>query len=221
MATQSSVGIVILDLDQRDTTARCLESLAAGSTKPALIVIVENGKQSNRQFHLRKFPSLQFVFLRPKGNLGCAGGRNLGLRYLTEHSEFDRMVILDNDAVVPEDFVAKVASLPKSFDVVAPKILHLITGRIWSNGGIILRDGSIRQLTGPNPREQQIVDWAPGACLIIARRLWEAVGEFDSWMNFYFEDIEWCLRVRRAGGRIVVDGNIIVLHEPSQSLNGE
>jgi len=88
---------------------------------------------------------------------------------------------------------------------------------------MIEADGSIEQLTsGASSDSQQysMVDWAPGACLIMARQTWETVGGFDTWMNFLFEDIDWCLRVRESGGRVLVHRELHLIHEPNQSLGG-
>ena len=55
----------------------------------------------------------------------------------------------------------------------------------------------------------------------MSRDTWETVGEFDNWMNFLFEDIEWCLRVATAGGNVVVHPNLEIEHEPHQTLGGK
>jgi GT2 family glycosyltransferase len=65
------------------------------------------------------------------------------------------------------------------------------------------------------------VDFAPGACLILRRETWQAVGPFDASFEFFFEDVEWCLRLRAQSGRVLVHASLTVWHEPSQSLGGQ
>lgn len=42
------------------------------------------------------------------------------------------------------------------------------------------------------------VDWVLGACLLIRRQAWEAVGPLDEGFFMYYEDIDWCYRARQA-----------------------
>jgi GT2 family glycosyltransferase len=48
-------------------------------------------------------------------------------------------------------------------------------------------------------RSTRRVDWILGACLIIRRRAWEAVGPLDEGFFMYYEDIDWCYRAGAAG----------------------
>lgn len=216
-----TVGVVVLDFDQVAITTRCLQSLGQGNQAPSLVVLVENGSQSLENVSIE---SLQLVRLHANRNLGCAGGRNFGLDYLMENTNLGRLVVLDNDTVVPPEFIERVASLPlRDLEVVAPVITDFSTKQVWSCGGIITAKGSIEQLTSlahMGMSESVEVDWSPGACLIMNRQTWTQIGPFDSWLNFLFEDIDWCVRLRRAGGRVIVHSSLQLFHEAHQSLGG-
>jgi GT2 family glycosyltransferase len=56
--------------------------------------------------------------------------------------------------------------------------------------------------------------------LVFHRDTWNNIGEFDTEMKFMFEDIDWCCRLRRAGGRVLVYQELQILHEAHQSLGG-
>jgi N-acetylglucosaminyl-diphospho-decaprenol L-rhamnosyltransferase len=56
------------------------------------------------------------------------------------------------------------------------------------------------------------VDWVSGACMALRREAWEAVGGFDPGYFMYAEDMDLCLRVARAGWRVVFDGGARVEH---------
>lgn len=222
MAAQ--VGVVILDLDQPGITARCLRSLAEGSRVPDLVVVVANGSESFTCQHDPTLAALKAVTLHSGRNHGCASGRNLGLHYLVDNTSLQRFLVLDNDTIAPRDFVERVTNFSLSaLEVVAPVILDWQTNDVWSSGGTVGPDGAIRQLTqvaSPDLEARTVVDWAPGACLIVDRETWKTVGPFDDQLDFLFEDIEWCVRLRNAGGRVVVRGDLRLLHEPHQSLGG-
>lgn len=48
-------------------------------------------------------------------------------------------------------------------------------------------------------RPETRVDWVNAACLVMPRAAWEAVGGFDERYFMYCEDVDLCLRLRRAG----------------------
>jgi hypothetical protein len=213
-AKNQSIGVVLLDFDQWSLTVRCLESLSNGSRQPDVIIIVENG--SNSKFPNKKINinNLSIVFLRPGVNLGCAGGRNLGLHYLFNNTHIKNFVVLDNDTVVTPDFIEYLAQWQlQPLQVLAPVIFDINRSSVWSAGGWVSSNGNITQINdvlNKNNINGYRVDWSPGACLIMSRCTWSLVGEFDSWLNFLYEDIEWCYRLRIAGGHINVIPSLIV-----------
>ena len=220
-----TLGVVILDLDQAETTLRCLQSLSAGAVTPDVVVLVENGTSRVSRTALRDLDqSMDLVVLRPGRNLGCAGGRNLGLNYLANNTEVSTFMILDNDTLVPPKFISTVQATPMDpMEVIAPVITDMNKNTIWSTGGIVERNGTIEQLTTPPRSDVQsfIVDWSPGACLIFDQSTWERVGEFDHWMRFFFSDIDWCLRVGDLGGDVTIHRDLRIEHEGHLSLGGE
>ena len=56
------------------------------------------------------------------------------------------------------------------------------------------------------------VDWVLGACLMIRRQAWEAVGPLDEGFFMYYEDIDWCYRARAAGWDVYYLPQAHVLH---------
>jgi len=220
-----TLGVVILDLDQSETTLRCLQSLSAGAVPPDVVVLVENGASRVSRTALKELDqSIDIVVLRPGRNLGCAGGRNLGLNYLSDNTDVSTFMILDNDTLVPPEFISTVQATPMDpMEVIAPVITDMNKETIWSAGGIVESDGTIEQLTTPPGSDVQsfTVDWSPGACLIFNQSTWDQVGEFDHWMKFFFSDIDWCLRVGRLGGDITIYRNLRIEHEGHLSLGGE
>lgn len=221
----ASIGLVVLDLNQRETTYRCLQSITDGEVLPEMIVLVENGDSGLSQTQLTTLrEELNLVVLQPSSNLGCAGGRNLGLNFLYENTDIERFATLDNDIVVPPDFVSKLKEQEMDeLDLLAPVIMNFHDDSVWSSGGTIDLDGEITQLEeDPASTEGRIeVDWSPGACLIMHRSGWNQVGEFDEWIDFLYEDLEWCHRIRELGGSVQVCPDLRLEHEAHGSLGGE
>jgi len=45
----------------------------------------------------------------------------------------------------------------------------------------------------------QPVDWVAGACMVVRREVFDAVGLMDEGYFLYYEEVDFCLRARRAG----------------------
>jgi GT2 family glycosyltransferase len=56
------------------------------------------------------------------------------------------------------------------------------------------------------------VDWVVGACFIVRRDVWDAVGGFDERYFLYFEDVDLCTRIRRAGWTVRFDPGVVAEH---------
>lgn len=56
-----------------------------------------------------------------------------------------------------------------------------------------------------------------GACIAVSRRVVEQIGGFDPRYFLYYEDADWCRRVRRAGYRLVVVPDAQIAHYYNQS----
>lgn len=56
-----------------------------------------------------------------------------------------------------------------------------------------------------------------GAALLIKREVIDQVGGLDEQYHMYGEDVEWCLRIARAGWGLVFEPSAVVMHHGSQS----
>ena len=206
------VGIVILNWNGLEDTSACLASLAAVDYPEVEVVVVDNGSTDGSPDHIReRFPEV--MVLETGRNLGYAGGNNVGVRYALDRSA-DYVLLLNNDTEVAPDslrrLVEAVEADPRA-GVAGPTIYyHDRPELIWSAGGAIdWRRGSTRMVGldepdrgqfGVTPRE---VDFVTGCAMLIRREVLERVGLLDERFFLYYEEVEWCVRARRAGYRIL------------------
>jgi GT2 family glycosyltransferase len=71
----------------------------------------------------------------------------------------------------------------------------------------------IKQSTGNKPRA---VDWVMAAAMLVRREALEEVGLFDEGFFIYSEEIDLCLRLRRAGWEVHYFPEVTVVHHESQ-----
>ena len=86
--------------------------------------------------------------------------------------------------------------------------LHALLAPVWPGNPATRR----YHLTGLDRSRPVAVDWVSGACMLLRRAAFDAVGGFDPGYFMYFEDMDLCLRLQRAGWRVVYDGQAHVEH---------
>ena len=62
------------------------------------------------------------------------------------------------------------------------------------------------------------VEIASGAAMLVKREVFERAGLLDEAFFLYYEETDWCLRVRQAGYRILAVPSSVVWHKVSATL---
>jgi GT2 family glycosyltransferase len=206
------VGTVVLDFG-RPAEARRAAASARDSEK-ARVLIVENGSAgASTGDHLR-LPA----------NLGFAGGMNAGVQRLLSEG-CDRVLLLNSDAVLEPGCLGALAAAldDPSLGAVGPIILRESDGLIESRGvRVDLRAGRVR-LEGHGQAAEDLSGVVPadalsGAVMMISRAALERVGPLDEDYFFSFEEIDWCLRARKAGFGLGVVLHARARHAGSQTI---
>jgi len=106
--------------------------------------------------------------------------------------------------------------------IVSPIIYFYGTRRVWFQSGSfnpwtgVSRHEGIRKI-GARPKLKE-TEWISGCAMLIKREVIEKVGYFDEvYSPAYGEDIDYSMRVRQAGYKLVVVPNAILWHKVSQS----
>ncbi len=203
-----SVAIIILNWKGLDDTLACVRSLERVDYARFETVVIDNGSGDGSAAALKKAcPGLRV--LETGDNLGFAGGNNLGLEWALAR-RYDYALLLNNDTEVALDFLRRLVEAMErdpALSVVGPTIyFHADPRRIWSSGGHIdwrtgrtLMEG-LGQVDegqfGEGPRE---VDFVTGCAMLVRMDVVHRIGSIDPRFFAYYEETEWCVRMRRAG----------------------
>jgi GT2 family glycosyltransferase/ADP-heptose:LPS heptosyltransferase len=225
------VSILILNHKQDKMTLECLESLKEVDYDALEILIINNESDKDLEvdWNDKKRPLKVINF---KKNLGCAGGRNAGIEYFLQNSMSDYLFFLDNDTVVDPSIIKELvanAEKDKDIGIVGMKVYYFDEPtKFWFAGG-----GRINWLKGNfyDTGQKEIdkgqfnsvrpLDSMPGGFTFIKRRVLEKIGRLDERFFIYFEDPDWCTRVKRAGFKISFATKAKVWHRVSSSLGME
>lgn len=218
---ESLVAIILVNWNGFAYTKACLESLEAVKTPSFLVVLVDNASREHEGEQLKQlFPHIHLI-INPD-NLGFAGGNNVGIRYALTQG-VDQVLLLNNDTLVDPLFLQEMQATLRqnpTCGIVQPLILFVQEPtRIWSAGGKwspLL--GRAITLGDRIPRDQfhafsATLDWATGCCMLLSKDALAAAGLLNEQYFAYFEDVEWSLRLRKAGFNIGFAEKALVYHE--------
>jgi GT2 family glycosyltransferase len=222
--------IVVLSWNGRDDTLACLESLAALDRDDVGIVCVDNGSRDGTEAAVReRFPSLPLI--QTGANLGFSGGNNAGIAHALAHGA-EWVVLLNNDATLAPDaidaFERAARDRPRA-GVLGGKVLFKDPpDRIWFAGqrfnatlGYSGRPRGYGKPDGARYAGVVATDRAVGALMAVSRAAIDAAGTLDDDLFAYVEDVDWCLRIRRAGFEVLIAPDARAWHAVSAASGGE
>ncbi len=222
------IHIVLVNWNGKEVTLDCLASLRAVTFPGVKIVVVDNASSDGSvQAFTERYPEV--TLLSQKENLRFAGGNNVGICHALLHGA-DAVMLLNNDTLVDPGVLAPMVERlfsDPAVGVVAPKIFYADDyDRLWFTGGEIsfwtgtMRHTGIRECDRGQFDSPRDIAYATGCCLLTRREVIEKVGLLDDTYFMYAEDADWCMRVRRAGYRILYEPRARVWHRLSVSAGG-
>lgn len=199
---------VVLNCNKRDDTLAALESLVRADCPNHRIIVLDVASTDGSAGFSGAYPSVPVIDIPT--NLGYAGNNNVGIRAACELGA-DWIFVLNNDAIVAPDCLARlleVALRDDGIGIAGPTVYHYDEpDTIQSAGGTTGNDWSTRHLGQNEPdrgqfTEPRAVDWVSGCGLLVRREVVDRVGALDERFFCYWEEIEWCLRARKAGWQV-------------------
>ena len=217
---------MVLNWNRREDTLACIASLLRSSYEPLRVLVCDNGSTDDTSAAVRsQFPGVEVLELGR--NLGFAAGMNAGIRHALAAGA-EQVLLLNNDTIVDKLMVERlVAHTFGAVGLVAPLILYASQpDLIWSAGGLSSR-WTLEQthtLRGQHDRADWPViierDFVPGCAMLLPRSALESVGLFDERFFMYYEDSDLCLRIRRAGFRVLLVPGARMWHKVAISSGG-
>jgi rhamnosyltransferase len=164
----------------------------------AAVIVVDNTPGADATI-ADKLADPRVTVLRPGRNVGLAAALNLGLARLPDDAE--AVLLLDQDSVLPSDTVASLASYlnDPSIGIAAPTP--------WDAA----HDSSYDSLAALRADVADRTDVITSG-MLVRRSALDRVGGFREDFFVDFVDIDFCLRLRRAGLRIVQDQRLRLPH---------
>ncbi|MEF2687788.1 MAG: glycosyltransferase family 2 protein [Lachnospiraceae bacterium] len=226
------VSIIIPNKDEKETLKKCLDSIKEKSTYHNYeIIIVENNSTSQEIFDYYKEidgrDGIRVVYWKSGFNYSALN--NFGFTF----AKGDYILCLNNDVtVITPDWLERMIGQcqRKEVGIVGVKLYYpddtiQHAGVIIGIGGVAgaMFVGMARERSGYLRKAilQQDLSAVTAACMMVDRKAWEAAGGFNEDLAVAFNDIDFCLKVRREGYLVVYEPNVELYHYESKSRGYE
>jgi len=211
--TNPRVSIIILNWNGLKDTIECLESLHGITYPDYQILVVDNGSTGDDVKVLREHFGDYIHIIENDKNYGFAEGNNIGLRYaLTNHNPH-YLLLLNNDIIVDPDFLTelvKAAENNPEIGLLGPVVYDYYKQSVvrgtgsgqrisWWRGTFVSLMSSKSGQEVDGIRE---ADYIEGSCMLVRRNVIDQVGMLDSVYFAYWEEADWCVRIKRAGYKV-------------------
>lgn len=220
------VSIITVNYNQPQVTEALLASIAACASADSIeTIVVDNGSTVDHTGSWKiAYPGIMFI--RSAINLGFAGGNNLGIRAASGNYVF----LVNNDTEFTPGLVETLAATldehPQTA-VVSPKIhyftepgiiqyagftpMNFYTARNHCIGQFEKDEGQYDQASGPT-------GFAHGAAMMVRGSAIDKAGLMAENFFLYYEEMDWCERLKRKGFTIEVNTRALIYHKESVSV---
>jgi GT2 family glycosyltransferase len=187
------------------------------------ITVVDNGSTDGSPQQIsRRFKNAHLIELGK--NLGLPSARNAGLAKVSG----DRVLLVDADLLFEADTIEQLdrAMTETKATVVCPRVrLHPERHIVQADGAEAHFIGTMTLRNGHRPFDsldtrRATVGGCIGACMLLEKQAVLDAGGFDELFFFYFEDLEFMLRLRSRGLRFVCEPNAVVFHDRGKGTAG-
>jgi GT2 family glycosyltransferase len=233
----TDLSVIIVSYNTRQLLIDCLHTVCAcaGEANVEVFVVDNASSDGSAEQVEHDFPEVRVI--RNSLNAGFAAANNLALREAAGRY----LMLLNSDTLVHTNAFRELVAFMDAHPRVGycgPKLLNddgthqpsarrfpTILSRAFSMTGMSLRRPESRHCIdlhlARGSDEPFQMDWVTGACLVVRREVYEAVGPMDEHYFLYFEETDWCQKMVSAGWEGWYVPAAIVTHLGGRSVEHE
>ncbi len=221
-AEKRLVSVVLVLYNSYEYVGQCLRSLGEVTYRPVELVIVDNGSEDDSVLCARRIANgfdFPCVLSTLGKNRGFARASNLGAVL----SKGQILFFLNPDTeIYPDAIDALVGAFADERVGVAGCRIYYPDGKTLQHAGGYIRDNGLTMHFGFNEADcrqyakLKDVPYVTGAAIAVRKDVFTQAGMFDpGYYPAYFEETDFCLKVRRLKYRVVYVPEARVVHHES------
>lgn len=222
--TVPDLSVVVVLYNQAGLTRRTLQALADQRGLTFETIVIDNASSDETAALLARVTGARIVVNADNTGFLLAANQGAAL------ARGRHLVFLNNDAIVQQGALRAARDrldADPAVGALGGRIV-LSAGGLQEVGNLLWRDGNAHGI-GRNEdpfcaaaMTSRATDYVSGVFLAVPVPLWRMLGGFDeAFVPAYYEDADFCLRVWRAGFRVVVEPGVLVEHVEWGSAPGD
>lgn len=207
--TNSRLAVILVHFGDPKSTLHTLRSLSPRLPAHTTIYVLNN-TSSDLSVLTKEYPSLQ-LHNNPT-NIGFGRAVNQGIK-MAVASGSTQFLVCNNDLNFVRGTIPQLQKiLNEKSGLVAP-LLHHSRGYDWG-GKLNPYTGLVKHDNYPNPPKTMLTPFhAAAACWLVSIETIKQSGYFDERFFMYYEDLDYSLRLSRAGLKVVISPDVVVEHK--------
>jgi N-acetylglucosaminyl-diphospho-decaprenol L-rhamnosyltransferase len=217
------ISVIIVNHNGEEHLRRCLESLRSPGPELEVLVVDNASSDSSLAMVREVFPEVRVLAQRT--NLGFGAANNLA----AIHARGESLLLLNADAWLETGALQRLHQRLRREDrlaLVTPTLLYPDGRRqfVWSPERGVAGE-ALQQLRNPFENRSwahgaamrtasRLVGrlWFTAACVLVRSDAFASVGGFDESFFMYFEDVDLCVRLEKAGWRLAQEPGAVGRH---------
>ncbi len=215
------VSIVIPHYNLPDMLEKCIDSIVDNTEQVSFeIIVVDNGSDNTSKELIDKLEGYGVLYLRNRKNEGFARAVNRGIR--EAHGEY--VLLLNNDTEVRGGWLqAMMAAQQETGAEIVGARLHYPDGSVQHAGIVFDHEDIPSHIYAKGPSDLPMIykrryfQAVTAACMMVKRDVYLRLGGMDEGYRNGWEDVDFCLRARQQGFRIVYEPGAELVHYTEQT----
>ena len=208
-----ALSVVMVSYNTRELLDQCLKSIARETRVDHEVIVVDNASEDGTpSFVACRHPRVRLI--ANSENVGFSAGNNQGLK----HASGRYQVLLNPDTVIVDrtfDRMVEFFEAHPEVGIVGAKMMSAdgcpLRYETWYPTALnYLANSILVRISGDHGNQE--VDFVSGACLMIRQETAREIGPLDENIFMYVEDVDWCLRAKRAGWKVYHCAQARVIH---------
>jgi GT2 family glycosyltransferase len=228
--TPSHIAVVTVTYNSEDVLDDFLDSLARQQGASFVLIAIDNASSDASLARLRSESRFPLEIVANAENLGVAEGNNQGILRALDQG-FDNVLLLNNDTRFETSFLADLLRVSQLNDlsILCPLIAGIEPpGTVWFRAGhahgwqgyLGRHDGAGVAISEVPRGSLEEVEYAPTCALLVRAEVFRRVGLMDPIYFVYFDDVDFCVRAKRAGYAYYVTTDVRMVHKASTLTGG-